>query len=128
MQVKWLLNKDMLAVFQSFLSKFKVGVDRCNDGDCIDVRGLQHFVGVPGDVHVRIGLTHAPQGVRALVTNPHDTRMLLGMEIPDNVRAPIAVPDNSHADDILFHSALNFDVGGALRLKLVVIFPPYPSD
>ena len=112
---KGLLDKDVLAVFQSFLSKVKMGVDWSDDANGIDICGLQNVVGVPGDIHVRVALTSAPHGIRALVADPHDPRTLLRMEIPDDIRAPVTVPDHSHADDILIDAVVEFEDWGSIE-------------
>ncbi len=90
----------MLAVLECRLGQLVVGPYRGHNRNGIDLPRPQHFGKIGRQVETGIDTVGPLQRRRALVAHRDDLCVLEAMEVPDDVRAPVAVPDDADADRV----------------------------
>src|SRR5438874_8050335 len=105
-------DEDMLPIVQGGLGQLEVRRDGGHDGNRIDLGRGQQVGRVRRDGHARVRLRGALQGGRVQIADTRDLASLETPEIADDVRAPVAVADNSDADHGMWASDLVGAVAG----------------
>ena len=93
-----LLDEHVLSVLEGGLGDLKVCPDRGHHSDGVDLCGLQQLRGVRGDRLVRIGLLQPLECGSTLVADHCDSAALQAAQVPNDVRSPIAVPEDANAN------------------------------
>src|SRR5512134_1588134 len=88
----------MFAILQRRLGQLEMRPDRRDDGHGIQVWRGKDVVYVGSDVHVRKGLLRSLQRFWPLVANDCDLGVRDGMEISDNIRPPVTIPDDADSN------------------------------
>ncbi len=104
-----LFDEHVLAVLEGFLGEFEVSPNRRYNRDQVDVGRGQQVIDVVGGDHVGIRMADLAERFLALVANRDDASLVLRVEVPNDVRTPIAVADDAYAQQIL--SVFCFDGG-----------------
>ena len=93
-----LLDEDVLAGLERPHRQVEVARDRRRDGDRVDARVVQHRAEVAGDLDGRKARLHAGEALRAEIAHRHETRSRRVPEVANEVRTPVAVPDDCNAN------------------------------
>ena len=90
-----LLDKDVLTILQGRFRQLEVGPGRGDDGDGIHLRRRQQLRAVSCQLHAGIGLSCALETPGVLIADGYKIAVFETMEIPDDVRTPIAIADDT---------------------------------
>src|SRR5215471_17194532 len=95
-----LLDKYVLAIFQSSLGQFVVCPNWRHNSNGIDLGRCHEFAWVRNNLYLRVVLVSSFSCRDVEVTECQNLRFRQMFEIPKNFRAPIPVPDHPKAHDI----------------------------
>jgi len=93
-----LLDEDVFALFQGGLGQLEVRVDGRHDGDGVDLRRDHQLARVGRGCDVGIRLGHALERAGTPVADARDFAAVDAAQIPDDVRAPVAVADHTDSN------------------------------
>src|SRR5258708_16979195 len=93
-------DKDVFAMLQSGFGQLVMRPDRSNHCDGVDLRRSQELREVHRQLDTGINSSCAPERVRILVADGDKLTVFETLKIPDDIRTPITVADNTNTNEI----------------------------
>src|SRR6188508_1113006 len=90
----------MLAVFERGSGKLKVGPDRSDNRNGVDVGRFQDVCKIRGELCTGARTACTFQGRRAFVAYRSELARLESTQVSNDVRTPVAIPDDAEAHDL----------------------------
>ena len=95
---EWLLDKNVLAIFERSFGQFVMRPYRRHHRNCVDFGRSDEFQSVRSHINARKVPVNSLAGYGALVTHGCDFGAGYALQVPHDVRAPIAIPYDAKPD------------------------------